>query len=146
MDNSEIANKIIDEINQTSERLIKNRFEVFVLIKNSISNNDSELFGNLLFTSKYVKGLKSVLSRGPINGNEYTEKMFNEFTLNLEKVIEQLKKSLNSSENPEKKIFDDKYFGMDHQSISNLMDLIDDLSMCKEFMNKNKIPELQKKS
>ena len=129
--------KLISDINSFSDKSIKNIYEISVLADIYISKNRKAEFMDLIFSAKYVRGLKSVLSNKTINADNFTEKMFNEFNTNLQKVMEQLKNITDDSEVPAKKIFSDKYFQMDQSSISNTMELIEDLSLCKEFFNRH---------
>ncbi len=129
--------KLISDINSFSDKSIKNIYEISVLADIYISKNRKAEFMDLIFSAKYVRGLKSVLSNKTTNADNFTEKMFNEFNTNLQKVMEQLKKITDDSEVPAKKFFSDKYFQMDQNSISNTMELIEDLSLCKEFFNRH---------
>ncbi len=126
---------LIFKINEFSGKRVKNVFEVSFLIESALSSEiKRKEFEDLIFTAKYVNGLKSVLSNRIITGNEYMEKMFDEFNKNFQKFLDQLKVMTFESMN---KQYTGKYFALDQQSINNSMELIEDLSLCKTYFNEN---------
>lgn len=128
---------LIEEINEYSSSPLRNRFEVTVLIESAVCMENKTSFKDLIFTAKYVNGLKSVLSNRIVTGDEFMEKMFDEFNKNLQKFINLLKTCTNSSDEKTAAHFEEKYFQLDQKSIVNSMELIEDLSKCKEFFNSN---------
>lgn len=136
MNNSFDSKKLIEDINEKSSRLTKNNFELKVLLEIAFSNERSEEFDKLIFKSKYVKGLKSVLANRAVTGDEYMEKIFKEFNQSVQNVIELLKKLTENSDKNVKDFFNEKYFKMTQESMVNVMDLIEDLSLCKEYFNR----------
>ncbi|MCY7363251.1 MAG: hypothetical protein LH629_14475 [Ignavibacteria bacterium] len=133
---SEETKYLVNEINDFSKSPLKNLYEVSVLIEIYLAKNKKEEFKKLIFSAKYVNGLKSVLGNKTINAGDFTEKIFNEFNVSLQNTIDLLKDMIENSEVKTSKHFTDKYFAMNQQSIVNTMELIDDLSKCKEFFNK----------
>jgi len=59
---SENTSGIISDINDISRSFIKNNFEGSALIEISFNSGKLELFRDLIFTSKYLTGLKNVLN------------------------------------------------------------------------------------
>ena len=129
--------KLIGNINDQSKCPIKNFYEISLITGTSLSQGKQEEFKDLIFTGKYVSGLKKVLAGRTINNDKYIEKMFEEFNQNLQKVIDLMKNIIEDTGEPEKKFFNEKYFLMNHKSIVNTMELIEDLSLCKEYFNNN---------
>jgi len=129
--------KLIDDISDHSKSTIKNYYEITVIIDTSISQAKQEEFKELIFTAKYVNGLKKVLADRTINNDKYMEKMFEEFNKNMQKVIDLIRKIVECTAEIEKKYFNEKYFLMNHESLVNTMGLIEDLSLCKEYFNNN---------
>lgn len=127
---------ILDEINNQSPGFLKNYDDIRVLIEMSGDNSSEVKFNELMFNAKYIKGLRTVLSKITINGDVYQEKIFNEFTKNLENFSLQVKSLLNNSGDLLSQ-FEKKYFDLEHECMANLMSLIDDLSLCKEFYNRS---------
>lgn len=126
---------LILKINEYSAAQIKNISEVSVLMESAFVPGKSDEFKNLIFTAKYIKGLRSVLSNKNINGDKYIEKIFDEFNKNLQRFLDTLKKIISNSDENSIIQFESKYFRMNQESIVNTMELIDDLSLCKEYFN-----------
>jgi len=127
---------IIDKINESSDRFIKNNYEISILIEISFFSDKLKDFRNLIFTSKYVNGLTKVLSSTEITGKEFIERTYEDFNLNLQKVFNILKQMLENEESNSVSFFENKYYKMDQESVKNMLELTDDLSICKEYMNR----------
>ncbi len=127
--------ELVEKINFFSDKFIKNNFEVSYLIQSASNSGKPDLFNSLIFKAKYVRGLKSILSTGNITGDKYIEKIYSEFQLNLEEFIEQLRSIVVLLPDNISVHFSEKYLLLDHNSIGNIMDLIEDLSLCKEYYN-----------
>lgn len=134
---SDNTNSLIEKINDHTQEPLKNVYEVSVIIENSIKDRNFDLFKELIFTAKYVKGLKSVLSNQIINRDDFMERMFEEFNKNVQKFSDNLNISIDSSGDNIKSHFNRKYFELNHTCLINVMELIEDLSKCKEFFNSN---------
>lgn len=137
MEISDETRNLLKIINDFSSKKIKNTFEISALIEAGTLPDGKKKFEELIFTSKYVNGLKSVLSNRSITGDQYIENMFNEFNVNLQKVIGLLKEVITGFDKNISAQFENKYFLLDQESIINSMELIEDLSLCKEFFNVN---------
>ncbi|MBS1551791.1 MAG: hypothetical protein JST15_06960 [Bacteroidetes bacterium] len=134
---SEETNNLIDDVNSGSVNPVKNLYELSVIAEIALAGNKLNEFKDLIFTAKYIKGLKSVLNNRIVNADDFTEKIFDEFNSSLRKFIGQLKNYLNDSDEMIFKHFTDRYFRMDHDCILSTLELIDDLSLCKEYLNRN---------
>jgi hypothetical protein len=130
--------KLIDKINDFSNKDIKNNFEVSVIIESAFESGNTDTFKDLIFKAKYINGLKSVLSNRIVIGDDFMEKIFNEFNKNLQLFSELLKEVLISVDIDTSKHFSNKYFELNQESIVNSLDLIEDLTICKEYFNDNK--------
>jgi len=137
MNISENTKDIIAEINEISDKYIKNNYEISVLIEISFHSDKLKNFRELIFTSKYVNGLKKILSSSEISGKDYIERTYRDFNLNLQKVFETLRKLLENEEPSTLSFFEKKYFKMDQESVNNILELASDLTLCKEYMNRN---------
>jgi len=126
--------KMIEEINDFSERPIKNKYEVSVIFE-SVFNSDKKLFRDLIFNAKYVNGLQNVLSGRSINKDDYMKKLFEEFNRILERFIILLKQSVINSGEQHIKFFDEKYFKLTQESMANVLGIIEDLTLVKEYFN-----------
>ncbi|MDQ3020086.1 MAG: hypothetical protein M3R36_05900 [Bacteroidota bacterium] len=128
---------LIFNINDYSERSVKNVYELSVLIDSAVFSGRNKEFKDLIFIAKYVSGLKSVLSNKSINGDKYIEKIFDEFNKSLQRFFELLKSAVSELDENVIKHFNSKYFCMNQESVFNGMELIEDLSLCKEYFNNN---------
>ncbi|MBK8984328.1 MAG: hypothetical protein IPM38_18915 [Ignavibacteria bacterium] len=133
---SEKTSGIISDINDISRSFIKNNYEVSALIEISFKSGKQEIFRRLIFTSKYLNGLRNVLTSDKISGKEYIDKTYADFNSNLQKIFDILKLMLTDEDKEVNIFFENKYFTMSHDSISNVIELAKDLSICKEYMNK----------
>ena len=129
--------KLLERINEQSRKPLKNTYEVSLLLESAISFSKATEFKDLIFTAKYINGLKNVLSNRIINGDDIMEKLFDEFNKNIQKFIELLKKMVTTSDEKSEEFFRVKYFNLDQQSMVNSMELIEDLTYIKEYFNKN---------
>ena len=129
--------KLLERINEQSRKPLKNTYEVSLLLESAISFSKATEFKDLIFTAKYINGLKNVLSNRIINGDDIMEKLFDEFNKNIQKFIELLKKMVTTSDEKSEEFFRVKYFNLDQESMVNSMELIEDLTYIKEYFNKN---------
>ncbi|MEO8446397.1 MAG: hypothetical protein ABI528_02820 [bacterium] len=137
MEASKTAKDLATKISDHSESNLKNLFEVTTLLEISKAEEMNVQFRQLIFSAKYVNGLKNVLANRAINKDQYMEKIFGEFNNNIQKVVSILDEMTAQSKENVRKFFNDKYFLMNHESIANTMELIEDLSICKEYFNEN---------
>ncbi len=137
--NSSDSSKLVQEIRSPSGKSINHLYEISNLIDTVKLNGKEKDFNDLIFTGKYVNGLKMVLSeRIVVNKDDYMEKIFKEFNMNLQKVVNILKDIISFSDNDTRAFFDEKYFQLNQQSMVNTLSLVEDLAICKEYLNENK--------
>ena len=129
--------KLLDRIGEQSRKPLKNIYEVSFLLESAINFSKATEFKDLIFTAKYINGLKNVLSNRIVNGDDIMEKLFDEFNKNIQKFIELLKKMVITSDEKSEDFFRVKYFNLEQESMVNSMVLIEDLTYCKEYFNKN---------
>ncbi|HMS34427.1 MAG TPA: hypothetical protein PKC91_10095 [Ignavibacteria bacterium] len=133
---SESSKKLIEKINDHSSIPLKNIYELTFLLESALRKEKLDEFKDLIFTAKYVNGLKNVLSDRIITGDDFMDKIFDEFNKNLQKFINILRSISVPSDSNTEKFFEDKYFRLDQDSVVNSMELIEDLTVCKEFFNR----------
>lgn len=133
---SQSSKELIEKINDHSSGPLKNIYEISFLIESALNKEKPDEFRDLIFTAKYVNGLKNVLADRTITGDDFMEKIFDEFNNNLQKFLNILRTITIPSDINSEKFFEDKYFKLDQDSVVNAMGLIQDLTICKEFFNR----------
>lgn len=133
---SDNTTDLLFEVKEFSENGIVNINDTAALIEFTLGRSDEKTFRDLIFTAKYLQGLKNVLNKNvPIDDNAETN-IRNEFQKNLEKFHRQLKSILKSSGNDEfNKQFEETYISLTQEAMFNIMNLIDDLSFFKKYYN-----------
>ena len=143
---------ILSQLNKFSGDKIKNQNDIAFLIEISHSENNNQLFNDLMFTAKYLNGLGKILHTGLTNikinkanpeSKETLEhnsinKIRNEYKLNLEKFIKQLEGLLENLRSEDIINFKNKHLASTQLSMVNLTNLIYDISWVKKFYNRNK--------
>ena len=104
--------KLLDRIGEQSRKPLKNIYEVSFLLESAINFSKATEFKDLIFTAKYINGLKNVLSNRIVNGDDIMEKLFDEFNKNIQKFIELLKKMVITSDEKSEDFFRVKYFNL----------------------------------
>jgi len=128
---------LIFDIMKFSNGLFKNTFELSVLIEHTISSDNPQLFSDIIFKAKYIKGLLKIIKDNP-QKDDKTEKIHNEFSGNLIDLKEQILNLLQKIDDEIHNSFQTKYFEMNIDSLNNYYGLIDELAKCKDyFLDKN---------
>ena len=134
---SNSTGELLEKINEHSRKPLKNTYEVSALMESAFNLSKASEFKDLIFTAKYINGLKNVLSNRIINGNDIMEKIFDEFNKNIQKFIELLNRMVIPLDEKTEEFFNVKYFKLDQESLANSLLLIEDLTSCKEYFNNN---------
>ncbi|HEX9251274.1 MAG TPA: hypothetical protein VF870_03480 [Ignavibacteriaceae bacterium] len=93
-------------------------------------------FENLSFTGKYLNGLFRVLQNSvKIPEVENVDQIKKDLSDNMEKVISQLKEIASSTNELNKKYFEENYFQLSQSAIQNLQQLVEDLDIIKKYLN-----------
>jgi len=129
----EETENLLYEIQLHTEEKIRNLFHVGFLIESSQTGN-SKTFFDLIFTAKYLNGLRLVLSK-ETKSEESRENLEKEYMENLELLIRNIHILLESGNPDVQNIFKSKYFGLSPECLLNLGDLIADLSLVKNYYN-----------
>ena len=96
----------------------------------------AEVFNELIFTAKYLKGLLRVVNKAPgIPEVESIEHVKADISENMKKVIDQLRSILSGSEVNTINFFEENYLSLNQNSFSNLNLLLADLEAIKKYLN-----------
>ena len=128
--------KLTESIQAHMGRKFTNPAHVCFLFAVSASGERSKLLSDLMFTAKYVTGLKKIASYGSYTEDEYVKKIFSEFNTNVQKFITMLDDLLDESGEPEARDMRNLYLKMDQESLARSLVLAEDLSLCKEYFNR----------
>ncbi len=132
-DNTKI---LLKEIEKHSGEKIMNFDDIGVLFDLSAENNE-KIFDDLIFTAKYLKGLSTVLNK-EIDSNTTRMNLTKEFQENLAFLIKYISDIIDSGNIQIKENFQKKYFEPKPEILFNLFDLINDLTLVKNYYNDQK--------
>jgi hypothetical protein len=75
-----IERNLLDRVEQTASIILKRRQDFQIILDECLKNNLEEDFEELVFTGKYIEGLKRVLKKGgdfqEIENLDYVKKRF----------------------------------------------------------------------
>ena len=130
-----------EELALTIQEFVGRKFNdpahISFLFELATKNNRYETLSKLMFTAKYVTGLKKIVSSGSFTEDKYLEKIFKEFNVNVQNMINTLDEFLEDSEGSTARELRNTYLKMDHESLAQSLEFAEDLSSCKEFFNRN---------
>jgi hypothetical protein len=145
-----VSNTTLDFINdlkQFSSGKLKQPDDIAFLYEISTITKQEKLFGDIIFTAKYINGLGKI-----IHGNVSTtgatkpidesalDKIKTEFKDNLQKLTSQLNILLENADPDDRSDFVNKYLSPTHESLVNIINLIYDLSWVKKWWNRGEAP------
>ncbi len=134
---------LLKEVESFSKILLLNKNDLLLVFTEGLKKENYDSFNNLLFTAKYVQGLKRVLEKGAslpdVNNLEDIKKDLSENIMTVVNIL----KELNSSMPDEKKvIFENDYLKMEPGCLSNLNNLLTGLEKTKIYLNDLKSGEI----
>ena len=131
--------KLLKEVDEFSGNSLKKRVDLQIIFEETLNKGRETLLDEIAFTSKYVQGLIRVLKDGSKNPDvssvDYVKK---DLTVNMNKVVEQLKEAVEGSDGTTKQHFERTYFELSQQGFMNLNDLLSDLEWTKKYLNEQK--------
>jgi hypothetical protein len=134
-----IEKNLLDRVEQTASIILKRKQDLQIILDECLKNNLEEDFEELVFTGKYIEGLKRVLKKGgdfqEIENLDYVKKDLGE---NMEKVIEQVRGILLNASVDTKSRFEESYLTLSAAAFQNLNELIADLEQVKKYLNYQK--------
>lgn len=133
------TDNLIEEVEKFSDHKLKRKDDLKTLYEISSANGKLKKFEDLSFTAKYILGLQRVLKQGVMNpeiGN--LEKIKQDYSENLKKVIDQIKEFVNLLHNDTTEHFNKTYIELSHHSLNNLIELLEDLEWTKKYLNSQK--------
>jgi hypothetical protein len=133
------ASDFVNEVEKFSGTNLNKKAELLRIYEESINSGKEKVFEDLVFTGKYLRGLMRVLQNGSGNPQvESLDKIKTDFSSNIKKVIEQIKEIIADSDENLQKHFEDNYFEMSQEGLTNLNELLADLEWTKMYLNDQK--------
>ena len=121
---------LLKEVENFSKTLLPNKNDLLLVFTEGLKAENIELFNSLIFTAKYVRGLKRVVGKGAslpeVNNLEDVKKDLSE---NFISVIEILKEFNKTMPDKKKEKFKDDYLKMNPDCLANLNNLLEDLEI-----------------
>ena len=132
--------KVVDKF---SQKKIKNRDSLHLLFDICIVKDKLQLLEELSFTSKYLNGLARVLISASKN-SDYSniERIKKDYSENILKATDQLKKIIMLLDEQAQKIFTTVFLDLTPEAFAKLRTLFEDLEWTKKYLNALKRGEL----
>jgi flagellar hook-basal body complex protein FliE len=130
------ASDFIDGVEKFLKRSLHRKAEMIAIYKASVDSNQMDIFRDLCFTAKYLVGMMRVLQEGGNNRQvSNLEDIKKDFSVNLNKAIEQIKQIIAYADESQKKYFEEEFFVRIHTGLTNLNELLADLESAKLYLN-----------
>lgn len=137
------AMNIIEEVETLSKNKLKMKDDLLRIIDISIKENKILLLEDTAFKARYLQGLFGIIQRGESSiDEEVFRRYMAEYMENVEEVKKNLAGIIEKAAGFYRSIFEEKYFAMTQESISNLNRLIYDLGWLKMYLNDRKTRSL----
>lgn len=126
----------LDDVEKFSGKSLHKKKDLAIILEMIDTYEMFKDFENLCFTGKYVNGLFRVLRNSAnIPEVENVAQIKKDLSENMEKVISQLKEITLTTNEMNKKFFEDNYLQLSQTSMQNLQQLVVDLDMIKKYLN-----------
>lgn len=131
-----IVKNLLNEVEEFSNLELKRKNDIQSLLDVSLNNGYEEEFEELIFTAKYIEGLKRVLQKGSeFKEVENLDIVRKDLSENIKKIVEQINLLVKKSSPEVKKHFDETYLGLTPQCFANLNQLLSALEWIKKYLN-----------
>jgi len=128
--------ELLEAIENKSGKIFTEREGLLIIFNVGLSDKNNSLFEELIFTSKYILGLKRVLEKGAgipdVNNLDEAKK---DLAKNLTEVVDILKELLLKMDENKKTFFESNYLVMTQNSLAKLYSLLDGLEWTKMYLN-----------
>lgn len=132
---------LIFDVQDFSGRKVIHITHVSALIEYTYTAGDIEVFKELLFKAKYLKGLKNIslkdIPSENIDKKSSTENIVNEISGEINNLTALIKRIISKLPVGFQNDFENNFFLLDNNSLIKYYELIEDLSMFKEYFNAN---------
>ncbi len=133
------SENFVTEINSFSGQKLKRKNDLKTIVEICFKNEKITFLEDISFTAKYIRGLERVLKKGSMNSEiSNLDQIKQDYTNNINKVVDQLKEIINLSDANVKSFFEEKYLKLTQEGFKNLNELLEDLEWTKMYSNNQK--------
>ena len=132
MDLSLKTKDFVRQIDEFSQHKLRDQGAIGILVDLAHLKRQEAQLEEIAFLSKFLSNTNGILKRSGPDTEGY-EKLTREFQLNLENVIQELKKLIDGAPQATKEAFMSRFLAMTGESFENLMNLLYDLSWLKNW-------------
>ncbi len=130
------ASDFVNEVEKFSKHPLHRKAEMIAIYNSAIDSNQLGVYRDLCFTAKYLVGMMRVIENGgnnpQVNNLDQAKKDFSD---NMIKVIEQIRRIISGSNVEQVKYFEQEFFPQTHSALTNLNELLADLESAKFYLN-----------
>lgn len=127
------TSQFINELEHYSNRKLTHPLEVGQLVEIARQTNKVELLEDAVFQAKFITKSYGVMKRIGADAEGYV-KLSGEFQASLEKASTLLRTLIKESPDEIKNHFVQTFFSLKQESLSHLMELLNDLTVVKNWM------------
>ena len=135
---SDKTSEVLMDLSSFSEKPVNNLSDLGLFLEIGISEDKLEELEKLSFTAKYINGLRTVMQKDIHITEPASDVIKKEFTDNIGKLKSIIETFITNSDENVIQMFKQKYLQLNQESFLNLLTFIEDLSLFKEFSNRNK--------
>ena len=133
------ASDFVNEVEKFSGTNLNKKAELLRIYEEAVNSGKEKVFEDLAFTGKYLRGLMRVLQNGSENPQvDSMDKIKADFSSNVKKVTEQIKNIISAADEGLRKHFEENYFEMSQEGLTNINELLADLEWTKMYLNDQK--------
>ncbi|MDA0987006.1 MAG: hypothetical protein O3A55_05335 [Bacteroidetes bacterium] len=129
--------ELVRKINLLSNNKLHFVDDVANLVELSKINSNQKLFNELIFISKFMTKVLSIIKKYGTTVDGY-DKLISEYNSGMEKIKINLNLMFVNNFEDEWNVFQKKYFDINNESLSNTINLLSDLSWVKNWKLENK--------
>jgi hypothetical protein len=130
------AAEFANEVEKFAKHTLLHKAELIVVYDEAVNSNQLGLFRELCFTAKYLMGIMRVLKQeGKVAQVDNLEHVKKDFSENIKKVEEQIRKIMLNADQDQKNYFEEEFFVKSHSGLYKLNELLSDLESAKLYLN-----------
>lgn len=129
---SDETKSFINEVNIFSKNRLQKIEDLEILTELSEKDNNQNVFNDIIFISKFMTNALTIMKRIGVAGDGY-DKLITEYNKGMNDVKSKIELIINNLDSEKKDRFNKKYFQITHESMSNFVILLSDLTWVKNW-------------